>query len=63
MIFSKKLLYIFFLLLFYQNVVFSEAIKSPKLRIGVIAPLSGAIANWGKSVRAAIESVVWFVGL
>jgi ABC-type branched-subunit amino acid transport system substrate-binding protein len=32
-----------------------EAEEPAKLRVGIIAPLSGAIAVWGKSVQTAIE--------
>jgi ABC-type branched-subunit amino acid transport system substrate-binding protein len=32
-----------------------QSLLAPRLRVGVIAPLTGGVATWGQSVRSAIE--------
>lgn len=41
-------------LLFLPIQVFADN-ELPKLKVGIIAPLSGGVANWGLSIRTAIE--------
>lgn len=53
----KKMKYLilqFSLVILSSSVVYSQNIPQ-KLKVGIIAPLTGGVANWGKSVRTAIE--------
>ncbi len=50
----KKLIYLTVLLTFSFSIALSEG-KKEEIKIGIITPLTGAIANWGKSIRTAIE--------
>jgi ABC-type branched-subunit amino acid transport system substrate-binding protein len=53
----QRLCGLFFILALFPLVQdgISQTQQSPRLRIGVIAPLSGGVATWGLSVRHAIE--------
>ena len=53
----KKLPLLLSLLLISINIAHSDdgSISQEKLRVGIIAPLTGGVATWGLSVRSAIE--------